>query len=66
MKNTNLTRAAASLLACGWFWPDCLQFQRILQRATAESAASSEAAGESTVPDDATAESAADDYSYLG
>lgn len=33
MKNTNLTRAAASLLACGMvFWPDCLQFQRILQR----------------------------------
>lgn len=33
MKNTNLTRAAASLLAMRHgFWPDCLRFQRILQR----------------------------------
>ena len=56
MKNTNLTRAAASLLACGMVFG---------LTACSSSASSSEAASESTVPDDATAESAADDYSYL-
>lgn len=66
MKNTNLTRAAASLLACGMvFGLTACSSSASSSEATAESAASSEAAGESTVPDDATAESAADDYSYL-
>ena len=62
MKNTNLTRAAASLLACGMvFGLTACSSSASSSEATAESAASSEAAGESTVPDDATAESAADD-----
>lgn len=66
MKNTNLTRAAASLLACGMvFGLTACSSSASSSEATAESAASSEAASESTVPDDATAESAADDYSYL-
>ena len=66
MKNTNLTRAAASLLACGMvFGLTACSSSASSSEATAESAASSEAAGESTVPDDATAENAADDYSYL-
>lgn len=66
MKNTNLTRAAASLLACGMvFGLTACSSSASSSKATAESAASSEAASESTVPDDATAESAADDYSYL-
>ena len=66
MKNTNLTRAAASLLACGMvFGLTACGSSASSSEATAESAASSEAASESTVPDDATAESAADDYSYL-
>lgn len=66
MKNTNLTRAAASLLACGMvFGLTACGSSTSSSEATAESAASSEAASESTVPDDATAESAADDYSYL-
>lgn len=66
MKNTNLTRAAASLLACGMvFGLTACSSSTSSSEATAESAASSEAASESTVPDDATAESAADDYSYL-
>ena len=66
MKNTNLTRAAASLLACGMvFGLTACSSSASSSEAPAESAASSEAAGESTVPDDATAESAADDYSYL-
>lgn len=65
-ENTNLTRAAASLLACrhGFGLTACSS-SASSSEATAESAASSEAASESTVPDDATAESAADDYSYL-
>lgn len=66
MKNTNLTRAAASLLACGMvFGLTACSSSASSSEATAESAASSEAASESTVPDDATAESAADNYSYL-
>lgn len=66
MKNTNLTRAAASLLACGMvFGLTACSSSASSSEATAESAASSEAASEGTVPDDATAESAADDYSYL-
>lgn len=66
MKNTNLTRAAASLLACGMvFGLTACSSSASSSEATAESAASSEAASESTVPADATAESAADDYSYL-
>lgn len=66
MKNTNLTRAAASLLACGMvFGLTACSSSASSSEATAESAASSEAASESIVPDDATAESAADDYSYL-
>ena len=66
MKNTNLTRAAASLLACGMvFGLTACSSSASSSEATAESAASSEAASESTVPDDATAESAAEDYSYL-
>lgn len=66
MKNTNLTRAAASLLACGMvFGLTACSSSASSSEATSESAASSEAASESTVPDDATAESAADDYSYL-
>ena len=66
MKNTNLTRAAASLLACGMvFGLTACSSSASSSEATAESAASSEATSESTVPDDATAESAADDYSYL-
>ena len=66
MKNTNLTRAAASLLACGMvFGLTACSSSASSSETTAESAASSEAASESTVPDDATAESAADDYSYL-
>ena len=66
MKNTTLTRAAASLLACGMvFGLTACSSSASSSEATAESAASSEAASESTVPDDATAESAADDYSYL-
>lgn len=66
MKNTNLTRAAASLLACGMvFGLTACSSSASSSEATAESAASSEAASESTVPDDATAENAADDYSYL-
>lgn len=66
MKNTTLTRAAASLLACGMvFGLTACSSSASSSEATAESAASSEAASESTVPDDATAESAADNYSYL-
>lgn len=66
MKNTNLTRAAASLLACGMvFGLTACSSSASSSEATAESAASSKVASESTVPDDATAESAADDYSYL-
>lgn len=70
MKNTNLTRAAASLLACGMvFGLTACGSSTSSSEATAESAASSE----STVPDDATAESATgsatenavDDYAYL-
>ena len=58
MKNTNLTRAAASLLACGMvFGLTACSSSASSSEATAESAASSEAASESTVPDDATAES---------
>ena len=65
MKNTNLTRAAASLLACGMvFGLTACGSSASSSEATAESAASSEAASESTA-DDATAESAADDYAYL-
>ena len=65
MKNTNLTRAAASLLACGMvFGLTACGSSASSSEATAESAASSEAASESTA-DTATAESAADDYSYL-
>ena len=60
MKNTTLTRAAASLLACGMvFGLTACSSSASSSEATAESAASSEAASESTVPDDATAESAA-------
>ena len=66
MKNTNLTRAAASLLACGMvFGLTACSSSASSSEATAESAASSEAASESTVPDDATAESAAEEYSNL-
>lgn len=65
MKNTNLTRAAASLLACGMvFGLTACGSSASSSEATAESAASSEAASESTA-DNATAESAADDYAYL-
>ena len=66
MKNTNVTRAAASLLACGMvFGLTACSSSASSSEPTAESAASSEATSESTVPDDATAESAAYDYSYL-
>lgn len=63
MKNTNLTRAAASLLACSMvFGLTACGSTANTDESTAESAASSEAEASST---EATSESAADDYAYL-
>lgn len=63
MKNTTLTRAAASLLACSMvFGLTACGSTANTDESTAESAASSEAEASST---EATSESAADDYAYL-
>ena len=63
MKNTNLTRAAASLLACSMvFGLTACGSTANTDESTAESAVSSEAEASST---EATSESAADDYAYL-